>query len=297
LSKFQQAYEQRQQAKKPTGDGESIKADTHRNELAETKTFLRWCYEKGWVSKPLYDGLDRVKGEGKRNKGKPQLRVDEARSWLDQALELAPEEPGAVAALCCFLLGMRASEVVSLVARDVDDQGRLLWISDAKTEAGKRCLEVPEVLRPLLLQLKEERASDSRLFGWHWRDWPCKWVKRICKQAGVPRVSAHGMRGLHATLAIRAGTSSHVVAASLGHSSPKVTEAHYTDRGASDEANQHRVLRVIQGQGQGQGYHGAGDGRGEKKGSIAMARGSKGQKKVALIEKISVLQGSPKEKN
>jgi hypothetical protein len=44
------------------------------------------------------------------------------------------------------------------------------------------------------------------------RDWVRKWVKRICNTAGVPKVTAHGMRGLHSTLAVEHGVSAHVVA-------------------------------------------------------------------------------------
>ena len=37
--------------------------------------------------------------KGKRKKGKPQLRVDEARKWMKVALRHATKEPGAVAAM------------------------------------------------------------------------------------------------------------------------------------------------------------------------------------------------------
>jgi hypothetical protein len=35
-----------------------------------------------------------------------------------------------------LLMGMRASEVVNRVTRDVDDGGRLLWIPEAKTRTA-----------------------------------------------------------------------------------------------------------------------------------------------------------------
>ena len=91
-----------------------------------------------------------------------------------------------MAAMCCFILAMRSSEVVSRVARDVDDKGRLLWIPDAKTEAGKRFIEVPAVLQPHLRRLVKGKKADALLFGKHWRDWPRKWVKKICAEAKVP---------------------------------------------------------------------------------------------------------------
>lgn len=124
---------------------------------------------------------------GKRRHGKPQLRIDEARKWMATATELAAAgEAGAVAAMLALLLGMRASEIVSRVMRDLDDDGRLLWLPDSKTEAGKRTLRVPEVLRESLQGLVADRKSDALLFGVHWRDWPREWVQRICAHAGVP---------------------------------------------------------------------------------------------------------------
>ena len=55
-----------------------------------------------------------------------------------------------MAAMMSLLMGMRASEIVSRIVRDLDDEGRLLWIPETKTEAGKRTLPVPEVLQPYL---------------------------------------------------------------------------------------------------------------------------------------------------
>jgi integrase len=61
-----------------------------------------------------------------------------------------------------------------------------------------------------------------------------RWVQRICLEAKVPQVTAHGMRGLHSTLALEHGASAHVVASSLGHESFSTTVESY----AKPEANQ-----------------------------------------------------------
>ena len=76
---------------------------------------------------------------------------------------------------------------------------------------------MPMVLQPYLVGLAEGKAPEANLFGHHWRDWVRKWGRRTCVSAGVPEVTAHGMRGLHSTLAVEHGVSAHVVAASLGH--------------------------------------------------------------------------------
>jgi integrase len=108
-------------------------------------------------------------------------------------------EEGASAALLSLVMGMRANEIVSRVVRDLDDEGKLLWIPDSKTEAGRRTLQVPELLQLRLRGLAEGKAPEAKIFGHHWRDWVRKWVARICEAAGVPKVTAHGMRGLHFT--------------------------------------------------------------------------------------------------
>lgn len=218
--------------------------DSQRNILSEARTFLKWCVQtKKWLAtNPLSD----IEGVGKRKHGKPQLRIDEARRWLVVANQLAEAgDAGAIAAMATLLLGLRASEVVDRTVRDLDDGGRMLWIPDSKTLAGRRRLEVPELLRPHLLGLAEAKLPTALLFGQHWRDWPRKQVQRICELARVPCVCAHSMRGLHGTLAIEAGTTAHVVAASLGHESPTVTLRSYVAPGTEQRANARRVSSLL----------------------------------------------------
>ena len=135
-------------------------------------------------------------------------------------------------ALVTLLMGLRAGEVVSRIVRDLDDGGRLLCIPDSKTAAGKRTLQVPEALRGSLLRLAEGRKAEEPLFGYHDRNWPRKWVAMIYKAAGVPRVTAHGMRGLHGTLAVETGLSAYAVAAALGHESIATTLQSYATAGS-----------------------------------------------------------------
>ena len=84
------------------------------------------------------------------------------------------------------------------------------------------------------------------MFGKHDRAWPRLWVQRICKAAKVPVVTAHGQRGLHATLAVSSGITSHAVAAALGHESFRITARSYARPEAIDSARQDRVLDVLE---------------------------------------------------
>jgi len=74
------------------------------------------------------------------------------------------------------------------------------------------------------------------------RHWVLRAVQRICRAAGVPKVPAHGLQGTHATLAVGAGATSHLVAAALGHESFTTTARHYARPDAIESAQQERVL-------------------------------------------------------
>lgn len=222
-----------------------LAVDSHRNILAEAKSFLKWCVGQRWIAR---NPLEEVIGVGRRRHGKAQLRIDEARRWQAKAVEFAEQgQTGAVAAMMSLVMGMRASEIVSRVVRDLDDDGRLLWIPETKTEAGKRTLPVPEFLQPYLRQVAKGKAPSDSLFGRHWRDWPREWVQRICRAAKVPEVTAHGMRGLHGTLAVERGATTHVVAQALGHESETTSRESYISREAITHADQRRVLTVLAG--------------------------------------------------
>lgn len=249
---------------KRTGQPPSV--DSHRGTLSQARTFLEWCISKGWLrgDNPLED----VKGIGKRRprgkslgKSGAELRVKEARAWYGKALVLADEDDqGAVAALVALLLGLRANEIVSRRVQDLDDDetaGDLLWIPCSKTPAGRRTLEVPEVLRPLLLACAEGKTPDRFLFECereqdaigkpHVRDWVLDQVHRICDAAKVPRVTAHAMRGLLATLTAERGLAGHLVAATLGHEDVRTTMTAYARPGSAAAGAARLGLTVLNG--------------------------------------------------
>ena len=230
-------YEQAQVGRAP---------DTHRNALAIGKAFGRFCVKNRWlVSSPFED----VEPAGRRRRGKPQLGVDEARKLTEVCLS-AGIEPEPIAVLATLLLGPRASEVIDRDVRDLDDGGRLLWIRASKTEAGKRAVEVPEMLRPLLLGLAKDRIAAAPLFWTTNGARPSRhWVRdqciRFCRLAGVPEITAHGMRGTHSSLARRGGATAELVAAQLGHASVGVTNAAYITRQASSAADVGAVVAAL----------------------------------------------------
>jgi integrase len=225
--------------------GKPFAVDSLKNILAESKTFMNWCVEsQGWLkSNPLM----KLQVEGKRRHRKFQLHYDEARRWMDRALELAEAgDVGAVAALVALFMGFRATEIVIRVVRDLDDRGRILVVEDAKTEAGNRRVKVPPVLRPFLKQLAQGKGPDDRLFGHHWRDWVRKSVRRICREVGVPEVSAQSLRGLNASIRMEESSESPTdIARALGHSSASTTLQSYATRESAAAGRQNRVTAML----------------------------------------------------
>ena len=141
--------------------------------------------------------------------------------------------------LRALLLGMRASEVLGRIVRDLDDGGTVLWIARGKTDNARRRLTVLEILQPLLNRLAAVKSAESLIFGtsaahpnrpltdaWLWGH-----VQKLCAAAGVPRMSTHSLRGLHSTLALEAGATSGAVAAALGRGSFQITAKHYAAPG------------------------------------------------------------------
>jgi integrase/recombinase XerC len=222
-----------------------LAVDGHRNELKEVKSFWRW------IGRPIADEIQPV---GRRRRGKPQLRMSETRTLFDTAVKLAGEgDEGALAVLAVVMLGVRSSEVVERQVRDVDvtDESVLFWIDEGKTDNAARHLKVAEPLAGLLARQAAGRNTGDWLFparkGHRTIWWLRDAVHRLCRLAGVPKVTTQGLRGTHATLTAEAGETSEVIAKALGHAGDTVTKQHYIKRGSSERARAKRMLQVVSG--------------------------------------------------
>lgn len=248
-----------------------VSVDYHRNTLAESKTWLTWCATRprSWLrSNPLAE----VKGQGKRRKGKRQLRPEEGLAWRNKGVELGRAgDEGAVAALLLLDSGARPGEVVTRQVRDLVDRARLVLVDEVdlvdgewrpKTDGSKRPLgPLPQDLRELLLEQARGKLPAAYLFpagtrrrgaqrrppgGPHDVGWVDDQVKRICRAAGVPEVCAHSMRGLRTTLDLLAGRSLRDVQQDRGHEDARTTLG-YAAPGAAAAAQQGRYLEAING--------------------------------------------------
>lgn len=159
-----------------------------------------------------------------------------------------------MAALLALYLDIRCKEIVSRRVRDVDAGGTILKITRAttKTDAGKRDLEIPEVLRPIFKVLSRGKEPTDFLFGDgktpRTRDYPSVWCLKICRMARIPAVRAHAMRRAHATIATEKGVTGHVLATAMGHRSFKTTMHSYVKRGTAERVQREQAFRMIQGE-------------------------------------------------
>lgn len=223
--------------------------DTHIGELQYAVRFFEWCIGKGWVRlNPFADVA--VTGE-RRDRRDQQLRVTESRAFFDRAMAEGSLESHVV--LMALMMGLRAHEVVERVVRDVDDDGRILWVPKSKTKAGVRQLRVPQLLRTPLLAYCAGKGPGEALFirDGHrpnaTRHWLHYHVVRLAKEAGVPRVTPHGLRRTWFTLKmLGSGDALSEIVREGGHADRGDTaRRHYLAPGAEESAGNAAVESVL----------------------------------------------------
>lgn len=136
-------------------------------------------------------------------------------------------------AYACSLLehlGLRVGELVALDRRSVDQaRGRIL-VERGKTKHAKRFVTVLDGA----VALPDE--GEGRVFSFTAQALRLA-LRRACERAGVPRMTPHTLRHLHASRAWHShGLSPAEVAARLGHASPVVTMETYSHLVPPDRA-------------------------------------------------------------
>jgi integrase len=213
--------------------GRPLSAASHRHYLALIRALWAWAVKQGHAASNPWMQVEPI---GKPSTGKPQLRWQEARRFAELAeQEAAAGSRLALAALCCLSLGLRASESLSLTARDVDAESGELYVNGTKTAAARRRIKLPFYLATLLTQAAHGRPPAERLCNAR-RQKLHSAVIALCARAGVPRVCVHGLRGTHASLAVEGGASVEAVARVLGHTSTAMTLGHYISGDAATGA-------------------------------------------------------------
>jgi integrase len=170
--------------------------------------------------------------------------------------------------------GLRLSEALGLRWSDLDLRTGTLhvrqalhrvrgeWVTtEPKTRAGSRTVTLPPAAVAVLKQhrrqaveealrsgrgLEEDQLVFTTKLG---RPLAHRHVQRVFRQltkrAGLPPVSPHGLRHLHASLLLAGGAPLPEVARRLGHSTPAVTAAIYSHALRSDQHLAEAVERAL----------------------------------------------------
>ena len=236
------------ETKRTKSNGEPIANDSHHLLLRRIKHFYKWAISRRYVTSNPFAEVSPI---GRPRRGKQQLRIDEARKLVTTAMERAKTlDAGSTAILMQIFLGLRPTEALVRVVRDLDDQGRILWVPFGKTNNARRRLQIPDALREVLLLHAKDKPADAPLLGpkgdaLHTRDIIRYRLKLLCQQLGLPTVCPHSLRGLNATLALDAGATAQHVAAALGHASFVTTARHYADASSVANVGLRRVADLL----------------------------------------------------
>lgn len=229
----------------------------HRHTLAQAKSFLQWCVKpKRWITE---NPLEEVKGFGESSNGKEQLTGDEAIKFYEWCAYKAHRgDEAALGLVMLLLMALRQGDVRKRVVRDVDLGGTVLRIGvgsskRSKSKKGDRPRRIPVVLQPLIQRLVKDRSPLEPLFvsartrDFHGSSWLRAAAHRFCKEASVPYVCPHGLKGTAGTLATDSGALADQVAEYLSHESTKITKQSYIADGAAADAVASTALKVITG--------------------------------------------------
>jgi len=131
--------------------------DTHINGLNVGRMFGEFCIKARYLKANPFKDVEPV---GRKVKGstKPRLTVNESRQ-LEAYCFAHADNPDCVLTYGYLMLGKRASELVRLTVRDLDDDGWLVIIRKAKGEASVGSVAVPGELRDMLLGLARARIN------------------------------------------------------------------------------------------------------------------------------------------
>jgi len=187
----------------------------------------------------------------RRGSSKPRLTVNESRKLEAYCFEHA-DDPHAVLTYGYLMLGKRASELVHITPRDLDDDGWLLRIGKAKTDASVGSIPVPAELREMLIAVAKGLPANEQVFknlggGKLTRHTAYARVRAVLAAAGVPALSPQALRRTFTDNADRQGFALQSIAKMAGHTSTAVTTRSYMSPEQAQAGAVERNLRVLAG--------------------------------------------------
>ena len=193
--------------------------------------------------------------------------VELPRRWRKEKVTLTQEEGARLLAAVahdryCALytldltLGLRRGELLALRWQDIDLEARTITIRaslqraagslhmmNPKTEAGHRTLNLPRLAVVALKAHRAQQREDIMRQRDKWQDLGYVFPNSIGKpleprrlnamftdiitQAGLPKISLHGLRHTVATILLQEGVELKVISELLGHADPSITRDIY----------------------------------------------------------------------
>lgn len=205
-----------------------------RKKLEALRTFMRFCWESGWIPNNPASGLKPPKTTDPPTVPFTPEEVSRILAACDQYRggfgQWGQRNAHRLRALVLLLLysGLRIRDAVTL-SKDRVANGKLLLYT-AKTGTPVFCPLPPFVVA----ELESIRDADAGLFFWSGDSMPKSCVgdwqrslRKLFLLAGVPTGHAHRFRHTFATNLLLAGVPLDRVATLLGHTNSKITEKHY----------------------------------------------------------------------
>ena len=210
----------------------------YRTISAACKTAVRY----GWLAN---NPCDRVEPPRYQPKRKIMWSVSELRIFLESAREHRMF-PLWFTAICS---GARLGELLALTWADISVEGNAIQINKARQRInGKWIITEPKTARSnrivVVPQAVIEAIQETTASAKQWKERVFPWchervekeLKEECDRLGLPRITPHGLRHLHASLLLAQGLALPEVSERLGHSSPAITMQVYAHALRQDRA-------------------------------------------------------------
>lgn len=197
-----------------------------------------------------------------------QVFTDEEVLKIIGYIDEHPYSPHNYGILLAFFTGMRIGEIAGLMWEDVADDFRSLQVNHmetlcknaegvknhysvvdhAKTDAGIRCVIIPDAFIPYFRELKDHADSEyvftdsgRRL---HARSFTDK-LYRICASLDIPKRSMHKARKTVCSKLCDSGVDDRLLLKQIGHTDRRTTENFYHRDRRSDEEKRNILNKAI----------------------------------------------------
>jgi integrase len=176
---------------------------------------------------------------------------------LKKLLSVVKNDRMEIVIVLAAMLGLRREEIAGLKWGSIDLEGKIITISEARTQAGKKTVEkgtknrssyrtlyIPDELIELLTKVKAIQESQKAILGEAYKDegYVVAWengepfrpnylsdlFKKIIDNNKFPAIRLHDLRHTFASISNELGTNLYDISKALGHSQVGTTSQVYT---------------------------------------------------------------------